>query len=389
MYNTVNISGTNVWTNDSGEAVSVTLTPLAFYFDMASNVKINPLPVTTASDANGNWTLAGVPDPTPNGSGIPWKLVVQDKHSGTTLYSQDVQPAFSQGTSQQWLSLPVSPPNAGITTSMGPQAPHDPEGPAGPAWMGPWTSTTAYAPSDAVQYQGSTYVATANVTSTSPGSPASPNAPWQLLTHLGATDAPGATGAAGAAGAPLAAHAAHATGATGAAAGATGATTAGTPNVVSVMDAPFNAAGNGVADDTRAIQAAINYATANNAVTYFPSSGTANYRVSQLVIPSGAILQGVSSGTYPGNESIACVSTLARLGGTNRDLLLIPDGNNYCHIRDIQIDGNKKTTPLVTASTSATARRARKDRLSSNGATCTITLATTFTSATSGEPTRF
>jgi hypothetical protein len=60
------------------------------------------------------------------------------------------------------------------------------------------------------------------------------------------------------------------------AAGAAGA--AGAPNVVSVKDAPFNAAGNGVADDTKAIQAAINYATANN----------------------------------------------------------------YCHIRDIQIDGNKK-----------------------------------------------
>jgi len=111
---------------------------------------------------------------------------------------------------------------------------------------------------------------------------------------------------------------------------------------VSVKDAPFNAAGNGVTDDTKAIQAAINYATANNAVTFFPASGTATYRVSQLVIPPGAILEGVSSGTYPGNEAIACVSTLARLGGTNRDLLSIPDGNNYCHIRDIQIDGNKR-----------------------------------------------
>ncbi len=112
--------------------------------------------------------------------------------------------------------------------------------------------------------------------------------------------------------------------------------------MVSVKDAPFNAAGNGVTDDTKAIQAAINYATAHNAVTFFPSSGTADYRVSQLFIPAGAILEGVSSGTYPGNKSIAGVSTLTRLGGTNRDLLSIPDGNNYCRIRDIQIDGNKK-----------------------------------------------
>jgi Pectate lyase superfamily protein len=279
MYNTVNISGTNVWTNDSGDAVSVTLTPLAFYLDLASNVKISPLPVTAASDASGNWTLAGVPDPTPGGSGIPWKLVVQDKNSGTTLFSQDVQPAFSQGTSQQWLSLPAPPANAGTTASGGPRDQRGPAGPAGP---------------------------------------------------VGAADAPGAASGALAS---LAAHAADATAASSA---------AGTPGVVSVTDAPFNAAGNGTADDTRAIQAAINYATANNAVTYFPASGAATYRVSQLVIPAGAILQGVSPGTYPGNESIACVSTLARLGGTNRDLLLIPDGSNYCRIRDIQVDGNKK-----------------------------------------------
>src|SRR5579871_5907197 len=131
MYNTLSITGANVWTNESGDAVTVTLTPLAFYFDLASNVKINPLPVTAASDVNGNWTLEDVPDPTPNGSGIPWKLVVQDRNSGTTLYSHDVQPAFSQGTSQQWLSLPVPPPNAGTSTDSGPQVPAGPPGPTG------------------------------------------------------------------------------------------------------------------------------------------------------------------------------------------------------------------------------------------------------------------
>jgi Pectate lyase superfamily protein len=267
-YNTLSITGTNVLMNNSGEAFTVTLTPLAFYFDLASNVKINPLPVTTTSDANGNWTLAGVPDPTPNGSGIPWKLVVQDKSSGTTLYSQDVQPAFSQGPSQHWLSLALPPRNAGTD----------------------------------------------------------------------AADAPDATAAASA---PFAAHAAGSTGVTAAAGATAAASAAGTPNVVSVKDAPFNAAGNGVTDDTRAIQAAINYATEHNAVTFFPASGTADYRVSQLVIPSGAILEGVSSGTYPGNKSIAGVSALTRIAGTNRDLLYIPDGNNYCHIHDIQIDGNK------------------------------------------------
>ena len=109
-YNTLSITGTNVLTNNSGEAVTVTLTPLSSYFDTADTVEFNPLPVTTTSDVNGNWTLAGVPDPTPDGSGIPWKLVIQDKSSGATVYSRNVQPAFSRGTSQHWLSLTVPPP---------------------------------------------------------------------------------------------------------------------------------------------------------------------------------------------------------------------------------------------------------------------------------------
>lgn len=251
-YNTLSITGTNILTDHSGEAVIVTLTALSPYVDTASNVEINPQPVTAISNVNGNWILTGILDPTPDGSGIPWKLAIRDKNSGTTIYSRDVQPAFSRGASQHWLSLTVPPPVAGIAPHVGPQAVTGPQ-------------------------------------------------------DLPISELDGRF-----------------------------------VRVVSVKAAPFYATGNGVADDTRAVQAAINYATAINAVTFFPSSGPASYRVSQLVIPTGAILEGVSSGTYPANESIAGVSTLARLGGTNSDLLSIPDGNNYCRIRDIQIDGNKK-----------------------------------------------
>jgi hypothetical protein len=118
--------------------------------------------------------------------------------------------------------------------------------------------------------------------------------------------------------------------------------------VVSVKAAPFNAKGDGKTNDTKAIQAAINYATSIDAVTFFPSSGEACYRVDQLVLPPGAILEGVSSGSYGASEEpdakstqvISGVSTLARREGTNSPLLLIPDGYNYCRIRDIEIDGN-------------------------------------------------
>jgi len=70
--------------------------------------------------------------------------------------------------------------------------------------------------------------------------------------------------------------------------------------------------------------------------------------VSQLVLHPGAILEGVSSGSYGANEEsgakstevISGVSTLARRAGSNEPLLLIRDGSNYCRIRDIEIDGN-------------------------------------------------
>ena len=65
------------------------------------------------------------------------------------------------------------------------------------------------------------------------------------------------------------------------------------------------------------------------------------YRVSQLVIPRAPSSRASRPARTPATKWIAGVSTLARLDGTNRDLLSIPDGNNYCRIREIQIDGNK------------------------------------------------
>jgi parallel beta-helix repeat protein len=106
--------------------------------------------------------------------------------------------------------------------------------------------------------------------------------------------------------------------------------------LVSVLE--FGATGNGSTDDTRAIQAAIDYANQIGASVFFPS---AMYRVSQIVLRKGTILQGVSSGTYPDNNTISGASVLARLANTNKHLVLAPDGANYCRIFDMAIDGNK------------------------------------------------
>ena len=106
--------------------------------------------------------------------------------------------------------------------------------------------------------------------------------------------------------------------------------------LVSVLE--FGAKGNGNTNDTNSIQAAIDYANGIGAAVFFPS---AMYRVSQIVLRQGTILQGVSSGTYPDNNSISGASVLARLANTNKHLILAPDGANYCRIFDLAIDGNK------------------------------------------------
>ena len=106
--------------------------------------------------------------------------------------------------------------------------------------------------------------------------------------------------------------------------------------LVSVLE--FGAKGDGNTNDTASIQSAIDYANGIGAAVFFPS---AMYRVSQIVLRRGSILQGVSSGTYPDNNSISGASVLARLANTNMHLVLAPDGNNYCRIFDLAIDGNK------------------------------------------------
>jgi parallel beta-helix repeat protein len=100
----------------------------------------------------------------------------------------------------------------------------------------------------------------------------------------------------------------------------------------------LGAKGDGNTDDTNAIQAAIDEGFKTGAAVFFPS---AVYRVSQLVLRKGTILQGVSSGTYPDNNTISGASVIARKANTNKDLLLAPDGANYCRIFDLAVDGNK------------------------------------------------
>lgn len=95
----------------------------------------------------------------------------------------------------------------------------------------------------------------------------------------------------------------------------------------------------GTSDSTAAIQACMDAAATYGAAVFIP--GGVIFRASQLTWNAGQIIQGVYSGTYPGEDSITTASILARLASTNEDLITVPDGTDYGMIRDLMIDGNK------------------------------------------------
>lgn len=65
-------------------------------------------------------------------------------------------------------------------------------GGTGVNWRGTWNASTAYLLEDAVAYQGSSYIATADTTGSVP-----PNAPWAVMAAAGATGPPGPQGETG------------------------------------------------------------------------------------------------------------------------------------------------------------------------------------------------
>lgn len=111
-----------------------------------------------------------------------------------------------------------------------------------------------------------------------------------------------------------------------------------TPAFVSVLD--HGAKGDGVCDDTAAVQAAIDA----GGITFFPAG---EYSCGTLVMRRGSRLVGVNSGTYgyssrgytddhPPSE----VSRLVRREGTNAPLIEGPPGAKRVILEDLQLHGN-------------------------------------------------
>jgi len=83
----------------------------------------------------------------------------------------------------------------------------------------------------------------------------------------------------------------------------------GDETMINVKDLPFNAVGDGIADDTAAIQAAINAASTTGETVFVPPG---EYKAGDLIIENGIVIEGVS---VPNRDSK--VSVLRVLGNKN------------------------------------------------------------------------
>lgn len=114
--------------------------------------------------------------------------------------------------------------------------------------------------------------------------------------------------------------------------------------VVNVKGKPYNAKGDGVTDDTTAIQAAIDETTADGGVVYFPP-GT--YMASQIEVKRKVLLDGghmraVALKQIAGsNQDFIISENFASLTGTNKFAPNDPEVPTWFGLKDIQIDGNK------------------------------------------------
>jgi hypothetical protein len=120
------------------------------------------------------------------------------KPSGTVTMYFDSKESSSPGHNPAidvTLTGPVGP--KGDTGPIGPQGnqgvpgPVGPQGPKGLVWRGSWTSGASYLADNVVSHAGSTWVALAANTNSTPGEG---NSNWQLMVQMGAIGSQGLTG---------------------------------------------------------------------------------------------------------------------------------------------------------------------------------------------------
>lgn len=135
--------------------------------------------------------------------------------TGPTGATGDTGPTGPTGDTGAASSVPGPTGPTGPTTP-GPTGPTGATGNRGMTWMGPWDSMVTYEIDDAVEYEGTTYIAITSNTNAEP--PVSPT-DWEVLAERGATGPTGPTGDTGATGATGATGPTGPTGPTGATGG--------------------------------------------------------------------------------------------------------------------------------------------------------------------------
>ncbi|MEV7135674.1 glycosyl hydrolase family 28-related protein [Arthrobacter sp. NPDC093128] len=107
---------------------------------------------------------------------------------------------------------------------------------------------------------------------------------------------------------------------------------------VNVKDAPFNAAGDGITNDTAAIQAALN--TGRN--VYIPG-GRYSITSSLVMATKGQRLSGAGCGNFLdlADTSDSARTTLRLLAGANCDIIRVAPKTPGIDIRDLQLYGNR------------------------------------------------
>jgi hypothetical protein len=111
--------------------------------------------------------------------GVPGRIYVYNERLYTTLEKTNVRPPF-----EPWDELRIrGTPGIGLKGAQGERGADGPAGPQGEpglAWQGAWSDATQYEVGDAVEYNGSSYVAVANSLNDAP-----PSASWSLLASAG------------------------------------------------------------------------------------------------------------------------------------------------------------------------------------------------------------
>jgi polygalacturonase len=227
--------------------------------------------------------------------GLSWR----GPWSPTTTY--EIDDAVEHGGSSYVAiasSTAIAPPNLewallalqGATGPAGPQGPQGiegamgpvgPRGPKGMVWRGSWSAITSYDVDDTVEYQGASWIAVQSSTAISP-----PSLEWELVAAQGAIGPPGPAGAQGDQGEQGPAGPQGPQGPPGSPGSVFGCTDV----------RAYGAAGDGVTDDTAAIQLALSAAGAAGGGRVCIPPG--RYRVTNtLLVPSNTQVWGAGRGS--------------------------------------------------------------------------------------------